>query len=157
MGLPSKETDSTSHSEKYLFTSPIFHFSHIGAHLKCRLIVYSSFVRGNRYLPFSSCQKPVFSDGLLNNHLLASLFLLYIASTFQEMMSGFPNHTRLLVKHMHIYEWRMYFSLLLTTLSVYKTGSYIPQNLNAMMWHGAERSVDKWKLSDVFFRVWPQR
>lgn len=66
MGLPSKETDSTSHSEKSLFTSaPIFHFSHIGTHLKCRLSLF--------VYPFLAARSQFFSDGFVNNHLLASV------------------------------------------------------------------------------------
>ena len=92
MGLPSKDIDCN----KPLRKIPFYTCCHISL-FACRgtsemqiEFICSLLVIVIRHLPFASSQEPFFSDGLVNNHLLTSLFLLYTAHiSLQEIMTSF--------------------------------------------------------------------
>lgn len=122
MWSPSKESDSTSHSEKFLCFSDCSHF-HTSGHTWItwnklvyflRLLIVN---RNSRNLPFARSQKPVFPDKFVNN-----LFLPYIpvhCPIFLQEMTGFL--ASLLSLNMCVYLWmkNVFSFLLYKPLSVY--------------------------------------
>lgn len=133
---------------------PVSLFTHKGT-LEVQIeFVCLLLVRGNRYLLFSSYQKPIFSDGLVNNHACLSGPVVPCPHISSRNGDWVPKPHPLLAKaHAHLW-MKNVFSLLLTPLSVYSICNHIPQNFNMMIWHEAEIC---WKLWGVFFRAWPQR
>lgn len=116
--------------------------------------VYLFTFGNNQHLPFSSCQKPVF---LMSWLIIICLPLCSCCTSphlisLQEIMTGFPAPQHPKKTHAHLWTECIFLSFI--PLSFFCI--YIRQNFNVMIWYEAERSVDKWELWVVSFRIWPQ-